>query len=201
MSADDRYIENKVWGERKEREAATILQQVYPEILIRQTDITAQVVPQEDIRLLPAQPNLQILLRGTSKPPVTAWCETARKTYEDFLAYRHALFVKLKTLNAMQQDHYLVKPLVRRVDDMITDIVAIRRPDMEKTSSMPQSSIYRADGQPQIGSGWTATVRVNSHSNLLRSGRKASKTFLEALLATTQNPKPAPSGIQDDIFG
>ncbi len=197
----DAYAKNKAWGEKKEHEAANMLQQAYPEIFTRQTDITSQVAPQEDIKFLPPQPNLQILLKGTSKPPIIAWCESTRKTYTDFMAYRHALYVKLKTFNAMQPDHYLIKPLVRRIDDAITDIVAIRKPDMEHTGSIHQSDIHRADGQPTIGTGWTATVRVNAHSNLMRNGQKTSETFLEALLATIPNPKSAPSGIVDDIFG
>ena len=196
----DAYAKNKAWGEKKEFEAANMLQQAYPEIFTRQTDITQQVVPQKDIKFLPSQPNLQILLRGTSKPPIIAWCESTRKTYADFMAYRHSLYVKLKTLNAMQPSHYLIKPLVRRIDDAITDIVAIRRPDMEHTGNVHQSEIHRADGQPQIGSGWTAIVRVNAHLDIIRNGQKTAETFLEALLVTIPNPKPAPSGLFDDIF-
>ena len=57
----DAYAKNKAWGEQKEREAANLLQQAYPEIFTRQTDITSQVVPQKDIKFLPPQPNLQLL--------------------------------------------------------------------------------------------------------------------------------------------
>ncbi len=201
MQAGDRYARNKEWGEQKEREAAALLQQAYSEILVRQTDITTQVVLQEDMRLLPAQPNLQILTRGTQNLPLIAWCETSRKTYEEFTAYRNALYVKLKTLNAMQSDHYLIKPLVRRVDDVITDIIAIRRPDMEKTGSINQTNIHRTDGLAPVGSGWTATVRVKSHSDLIRNGQKTAETFLESLLVVTPNPRQiAVHTAFDDIF-
>ena len=198
----DAYAKNKAWGEQKEREAANLLQQAYPEIFTRQTDITSQVVPQKDIKFLPPQPNLQILLRGTSNPPIIAWCESTRKTYADFIAYRYSLYVKLKTLNAMRPDHYLIKPLIRKIDDTITDIVAIRKPDMDYIRSIHQSDIHRTDGQPTIGTGWTAMVRVNAHSDLMRSGQKTSGTFLEALLATILNPKSVPvsTGAFDNIF-
>src|SRR3989344_233558 len=179
---DAAYAKNKAWGEQKEHEAADILESVYPELMIRRTDITGKVIPYEQMRTMPSQPNLQIFHQNDSQlPPIIAWCESTRRTLPELAAYFGGMYVKLKTLNAMQPAHYLLKPCINIIDDRINDIIAIKKPDMAHLSTIDQSRFAGS-----IGKGWNARVAVAKYSRLYENKQRTADTFLEALLATTE---------------
>ena len=176
VGADDAYAKNKAWGEQKEHEAADILEKIYPELMVRRTDITGKVIPYEKMRMIPSQPNLQIFHPGNQQqPPITMWCESTRRTLPALKYYFNSLFIKLKTFKAMREDHYLLKPCVG-FDDAINDIIAIKKIDMVYVDSVSQAAM------PGPGRGWNARVDVRRFGNLYENRQRTADTFLEALL-------------------
>lgn len=176
------YAENMRWGYQKEKECSELLKELYSDIaLIQRSDVVDVEVLQAVRREIPSSPNFQIFISG-SETPIYGWCEAGRMTYEEFLSYTKGMFVKLKTFRSMQPEHYLIRPLVRRLDDTILDIIAIKQDEMEMIVALQQAHISRRDGKKPIGSGWTAKVNVKSFHTLVRDRNKTANTFLEALL-------------------
>ena len=61
------YAKNKAWGEQKEHEAADILESVYPELMIRRTDITGKVIYKQAVNNKSELDNETINIKGLTK--------------------------------------------------------------------------------------------------------------------------------------
>jgi len=180
------YEQNMKWGYKKEEECSKLLQDLYPDIIIRRSDIIDKEQSHEDMKKFPSRSNFEITIKEENAL-IYGWCESMRRTYDEFLAFKDNLFVKYKTWRTMmeapgEQSHYLIKPLVKKIDDEIDDVVGIGRYEMEKVNVVEQSSIQRRDGR-HIGSGKTAVMKVKVHHVLVRGRNRPDgvNTFLDAL--------------------